>query len=886
MEPESAWMPGVQDARQRLNERGRLHMAKRWKVLMASVALLAIGIPAIAGVNPVTFQCQMKIQILSGLFNPARDTLVVRGSFNGWAGNQDRLTDPDGDSLYTVTLNLPDALVGQTQYYKYVIVSPGKADRWESDPNREFVLQAGGQILPVEYFDRQEVMAVTAKVTFQADMSELLLRGYFDPATDSIRVVGSFNGWANSESMQPDLFDPTLFVYTTPITAAPGSTQKWKFRAYPTSKFLDNGWEGGSDHTFTFTGQDMTLPPQKPNILPAGRPLRQAVTVRFKVNVRGATDWFNKKPFGQVKSVWLNGDFVPLGQGGWGSWAVADTNRLVRMYDDGTHGDEVANDEIWTTEVSFAAGAMNTHLYKFGIYAAGVDTLNRGNIPMDNEAGFAQNHFVAIDDAQPLYVVPTDIFGSQRPLPEVTFQVDMSIQMLSGLFDPAKDKVVVRGNFNGWAGQDELVDYNGDKIFVRTYYMPDATVGDKLYFKYVILRPGQADRWESDPNREHVITAGHQLVALDYFSRESQVAVTAKVKFQADMSELLTRGWFDPATDSIRVVGSFNGWANTESMVPDLFDPSLYVYEIPITAVTGSTQKWKFRAYPTSKWLDNGWEGGSDHQFTFTGSDLVLPPQKPNISPAGRPLVRDVIVRFRVNVTGAVDWFNKKPFVNIKSVWLNGDFVPLGVGGWGGWAVVDTSQLVRMYDDGVHGGDEAARDNIWTTEVLFRSGQMSAHLYKYGIYADGVDTLNRGNIPLDNEAGFAMNHTLLIDDSQPLYIAPIDIFGSQWRPSAVERETPAELPTTYFVSRNYPNPFNPETTIRYGLPERARVKLTIYNLVGQKIATLVDAEQAPGYYRVKWDGRDELGRTVPSGLYLYRFEAGNYSVTRKMTLMK
>ncbi len=863
-------------------------MRRQWLIVGALFAALSLMGVSTYAQNPVTFQCNMSVQMLSGLFDPGTDTLVVRGSFNGWAGNQDRLTDEDGDSVYTITVNLADSLVGKTVYYKYVIVSPTTGDRWEGDPNREFVLQSGGQVLPVEYFDRQTsvVVTATANVTFQADMSDMLTNGYFDPATDSIRVVGSFNGWANTESMQPDLFDPSLYVYTTEVTAEVGSTQEWKFRAYPTNKFVDNGWESGSNHQFEFTGDDLTLEPLKPNILPAGHPLNQDVTVRFSVNVRGATDWFNKQPFQDVKSVWLNGDFVPLGQGGWGSWAVADTSQLVRMYDDGTHGDEKANDEIWTTEVVFHAGTdMTTHLYKYGIYAAGVDTLNGGNIPMDNEAGFAVNHFLLIDDSQPVFINQTDVFGSQRPSPEVTFQVDMSIQMLSGLFDPATDKVVVRGSFNGWGGEDQLLDANGDSIFVYNVMLPDSMIDQTIYYKFVILRPDKPDQWEGDPNREYVVTSGHQLTPLDYFDRVSQVAKTANVKFQADMSELLTKGWFDPATDSIRVVGSFNGWANTESMVPDLFDPSLYVYEIPITAAAGSEQQWKFRAYPTDRWLDNGWEAGSNHIFEFTGEDMVLDPIKPNISPAGHPLSQDVTVRFRVNVDGAVDWFNKQPFQNIKSVWLNGDFVPLGQGGWGSWAVADTSQLVRMYDDGTH-GDETAGDKIWTTEVLFRQGEMSAHLYKYGIYADGVDTLNGGNIPMDNEAGFAMNHTLLIDDSQPLYVPPVDIFGSQWKGTAVEREDRPEVPKTFFVSRNYPNPFNPETTIRYGVPKQAHVKLTVYNIIGQKVATLVNTDQPAGYYRVKWDAHDDLGRPVPSGLYIYRFEAGSYVVTKKMTLMK
>lgn len=102
---------------------------------------------------------------------------------------------------------------------------------------------------------------------------------------------------------------------------------------------------------------------------------------------------------------------------------------------------------------------------------------------------------------------------------------------------------------------------------------------------------------------------------------------------------------------------------------------------------------------------------------------------------------------------------------------------------------------------------------------------------------------------------------------------------------------PTEVPTTYALSQNYPNPFNPTTTIRYALPEPAAVSLRIYNMLGQEIATLVDAQQEAGYHSVPWRGTNHEGAAVASGVYLYRLTARGSSGTpftqiRKMTLMR
>ncbi|MBI5472564.1 MAG: T9SS type A sorting domain-containing protein [Ignavibacteriae bacterium] len=82
-----------------------------------------------------------------------------------------------------------------------------------------------------------------------------------------------------------------------------------------------------------------------------------------------------------------------------------------------------------------------------------------------------------------------------------------------------------------------------------------------------------------------------------------------------------------------------------------------------------------------------------------------------------------------------------------------------------------------------------------------------------------------------------------------------------------------ELPTSFDLAQNYPNPFNPTTTIRYALPEAARVNLSIYNVLGQRVAELTNEIQNAGFYNVIWNGRNEAGAQVATGVYFYRIEA-------------
>ena len=105
-------------------------------------------------------------------------------------------------------------------------------------------------------------------------------------------------------------------------------------------------------------------------------------------------------------------------------------------------------------------------------------------------------------------------------------------------------------------------------------------------------------------------------------------------------------------------------------------------------------------------------------------------------------------------------------------------------------------------------------------------------------------------------------------------------FGITIRPTSVNNEA-EDSPLAFTLDQNYPNPFNPSTTISYTVNEASSVNISVYNLMGQKVATLVDENKSAGQYNVRWNA---FG--VASGMYYYRLEANGQALTRKMTLIK
>jgi hypothetical protein len=94
------------------------------------------------------------------------------------------------------------------------------------------------------------------------------------------------------------------------------------------------------------------------------------------------------------------------------------------------------------------------------------------------------------------------------------------------------------------------------------------------------------------------------------------------------------------------------------------------------------------------------------------------------------------------------------------------------------------------------------------------------------------------------------------------------------------------IPVSFALLQNYPNPFNPSTKIEFQVQQAAQVSLSVYNLNGQFVRTLMDGYLTPRHYSVVWDGRDMTGRLVPSGVYLYRLTDGMHHESKRMILLK
>jgi hypothetical protein len=118
-------------------------------------------------------------------------------------------------------------------------------------------------------------------------------------------------------------------------------------------------------------------------------------------------------------------------------------------------------------------------------------------------------------------------------------------------------------------------------------------------------------------------------------------------------------------------------------------------------------------------------------------------------------------------------------------------------------------------------------------------------------------------------------------------IVPIslhDSYGNAW--NSPVRILASNSPLQNMLYENYPNPFNPSTTIRYSLKENLKTSLVIYNSLGQKIRTLVDTPQAPGIHTQIWNGKNDRGQQVSSGVYFIKLSAGEFSQTRRMMILE
>ena len=378
-----------------------------------SSVLLSLLCTGVAGFsqNSVTFRVNLGVKIAESVFDPANDQVVARGSFNGWPGSGGlELVDPDGNGVYEGSADLADSLLGQTVQYKFVILKGGVAT-WEGDPNRSFVLSAGGVTLPEVDFDRDSVVSVSVNIRlqFEVDLNVQSATGKFDPSAHSVYVRGNRFGWGSPPQGVQLTEDPGRpGVYVGEYLAEgflTGSTIEYKYTIWKPNAPTEGEktlWEGGENKRITFDGKEPDADgdgflEKSTGLtyfdgLSFSEILDADTEVTFRIDMSQAARQGGGLPFDpSAATVYLNGQFA-----GWWAWGSRPAAYL--MLDDGAEGDEAAGDLVYSWRRVFHRGDPRRLEYKYGIESG------------DNEAGFAVNHLRYIN-ATGTYLMPLDKFG-------------------------------------------------------------------------------------------------------------------------------------------------------------------------------------------------------------------------------------------------------------------------------------------------------------------------------------------------------------------------------------------------------------------------------------------------------------------------------------------
>lgn len=516
-------------------------------------------------------------------------------------------------------------------------------------------------------------------------------------------------------------------------------------------------------------------------------------------------------------------------------------------------------------------------------------------------------------------------------------------------FNPATDKLGVRGaawpDYLGnlsWAHTNFLTQeqphgnggsrqYTAGNFFSGLVLIPRDSVNDgqTIEYKFVIAGSDDPDAdpktWESRNNRSFVIDANKsdQTMFWAWFDDLAPVPFvgsdTVQVDYTVDMSKAIQErgfrtgdtlfvqsGWSGTARD-------LNGASPTRTILTKQGFTNTYVGSETLVLKKGARVFYQYYVQKDGQdiretYFNFDFESSSDplaeRRFFIPENDVnaVMDTEDSQVSAHRMPrfrntsiLARNVKVTWELDLRPAyyqvasgstlvdiqgVDNVATTDFITNSGAWMNGP----ATGGWTTWGLqLREDAPKKMWDDGTN-GDAVAGDTVYTVVFLYApdstgSKKFIGQEYKFGI--------NGG----DNEGGFGNNHIANIDDSQDEVIVrtqwgSIDPkFYDAWDYDAGGPVTSISrldvVPTGYSIGQNFPNPFNPTTSITYMITKSEFVSIKVYDMLGNEVGTLVNGNQDPGTYQVTLDAAK-----FDSGTYFYRMNAGSFSQTRKMSLVK
>ena len=726
---------------------------------------------------------------------------------------------------------------------------------------------------------KAQAQTAQVEIEFKVNMGVSILNGSFNPTTDVVTIAGSpMNGWNNTaDTLRADFIDPNVYTKIVKVDAFPtADTAEYKFvhkKADGSGGVTDN-WEGVSNRTFTLSGSepdsdsngyaDVVLDVAFFNNVTFDDIFTTTTSVRVEVDARPAFyfladslrlpgDTQTGDPVTSFSKVFANGPFAT--GGAWQDWGPANlgSQSALELVDDGTKGDVTAGDSVYTFTLTKNAGEPKKGAMKFGLDG------------YDNESGFGGDHSINVDPANP--VVSLAYGGT----------------------------LMANGNYDDDKGPSGFPQYD-PYIKIDNSTTPPS---------FTIVRRGGTD-----------ITP-----------------VNIEVEVKVNMAVKILNGTFNPGTDFVTAAGgTFNGWNNkADTLRSDFLNPHVYSKIIRVSGYgSPGTVEFKFVALTKDDQgnTSDGWESVSNRTFNVTGKeadtdsngflDITLPDMFFDNVTLNDIFGSDTQVRIEVDVRPAYyfladssyvpgDTQTGDPVTTFSKVFANGPFA--NNGSWADWGPenLGAMQNLRLVDDGTN-GDVAANDSVFTMMVTKRSGEARKGALKFGL--DGYD----------NESGFGGDHSLNVDQANPVvrlvfgatlqangtytdangprradqYDSYILIDNTTTPPSvmAVRRggendmisgvaTEDSELPQSVVLYQNFPNPFNPTTTISYDIKQSGNVRLYIYDLLGREVATLVNGFMPAARHQVQFDASQ-----LASGTYVYRLESASQVIVKTMVLLK
>lgn len=892
--------------------------------------------------NDITFQVDMRVKMQQQLFQPANgDIVVVRGSFNGWSGNNEILADPDNDGIYTGTYNV-SGNAGEEIQYKFVISYPGGDVLWEENiPNRSFILTGNPETLPVVFFD-DDLSGFLRQNEINANhwRVQLLNNGTF--AQD---VVG--NG-AGGE------FPKGSGIY---VIFSGGHYLGTMKNGTPSVSQIE--FQTRSDY---LPGKIINTSPAPLDQLSAEFPLMTKNKVYVIDSTHSGSDWDNW-PMDDGAPVDASGD--PLLLSSQDSWTIFND---VRTSVHSGSGDPGLGLEVQRSTYSYTLpGITDAFIVKWKIinksnnnYAdtyfgawfdpdvddwkndlVGTDTiLNMGFVYNANNSDAPRAFGVCLLKGATVNGQVLGLTATSGPAPgEDPTNDDERYNLLRGL--------------DRWGNSKQFgpFDFTGDPLTSIGYL--DVNPADKR----LILSSGPFTLYAG--NIQEVVVACIGAVGTDRLNAVAKLKETTRqVQEFYNRPTLMvsqTKGvpkYKNPVYISLNNVKGLLGAdlkINYNNSILDLAKADIKL--TPLTsAFTLSTN-----VIQNQGTVSVAIANGSPVETELPGVLIKLPFKVKNNTPAGS--ISTLIF------TEAVLTFQVDPLIPVVPITINGGLeVVTGVlfgdvNQSGAYDVIDAvlilKALVEMYNeitpfqellaDANTNGKLAVNDALIVLDALVLNkpginsfagssadtsvdislyvpliqGQIGQQVtfplstddfeqlfgldvaFQYDHLAlrlESIEKTNSIDMLVSNKQVPGQVHLAVINtdgignqDDELVNLVftilaegdhQITIEKSQGVPSWDEIAH-LFIPKEFKLAQNYPNPFNPTTTIKYQLPKPEKVKLEIYNIRGQRVETLVNEYKDAGYYSVEWNAS-----RISTGVYFYRLTAGEFTSVRKCVFVK